>query len=212
MIITSIEEQKNNKNKVSVFIDSVFSFGITKEELITLKLSENKEISQEELDRIKNYIIFEKAKNRAFKILSFRQYSKLELKNKLLAELFTNDIVDKVIDILENYKYINDFEFTKNYIKNRYITKGYGINKILFELKRLGINETDIINIYNETINKFSITEEDKIRELINKKLKGKIPDFEENPKLKKKLFDYLYRRGFHYEAIMNVLKENQFT
>ena len=83
MIITSIEEQKNNKNKVSVFIDSVFSFGITKEELISLKLSKNKEISQEELDRIKNYIIFEKAKNRAFKILSFRQYSKLELKNKL---------------------------------------------------------------------------------------------------------------------------------
>ena len=209
MIITSIEEQKNNKNKVSVFIDSVFSFGITKEELISLKLSENKEISQEELDRIKNYIIFEKAKNRAFKILSFRQYSKLELKNKLSAELFPNDIIDRVIDILENYKYINDFEFTKNYIKNRYITKGYGINKIIFELKRLGINEDDIINAYDETINKFSITEEDKIREIINKKLKGKVYNFEENPKLKKKLFDYLYRRGFNYETIMNALKEN---
>ena len=209
MIITSIEEQKNNKNKVSVFIDSVFSFGITKEELISLKLSKNKEISQEELDRIKNYIIFEKAKNRAFKILSFRQYSKLELKNKLSAELFPNDIIDRVIDILENYKYINDFEFTKNYIKNRYITKGYGINKIIFELKRLGINEDDIINAYDETINKFSITEEDKIRELINKKLKGKVYNFEENPKLKQKLFYYLYRRGFNYETIMNALKEN---
>ena len=54
MIITAITQQKNNKDRYSVFIDDNFAFGLIMQDIVYFKLKQGEEISQEKYNFIQN--------------------------------------------------------------------------------------------------------------------------------------------------------------
>ena len=74
-----------------------------------------------------------------------REYSKLELFNKLQLKYYDDDIINSAITKLANQNYQSDDRFSEAFILMRY-NQGKGPIKIASELKLRGISTFDLSN------------------------------------------------------------------
>ncbi len=198
MVITDIKEQVKDVKRVSVYIDGKFSFGITKVDAIFYKLKIGDEISQEKYDKIIAENVFIKARDKALKLLGYRARSKKEIEDKLKTD-YSPQIIERVIDLLEKYEYINDESFAKAYSSDKFKFKGWSNKRIRFELRKKGVSESIITKVLEES----DFDNSSAIEKLLLKRLKGKTDiDFKE----KQKQFNYLASKGYEFEDINDVM------
>lgn len=203
MKITKIEKQKKNLKRYSVFIDDEFAFGIDEVDLLYYKLSENTQIDETKYNFILENVIYNKAKNKAVKYISYQPRTEKEVTEKLKECEYSNDIIFRVIETMKKYNYINDKEYAKNFLTSKLNLKGYGIFKISFDLKQKGISD----DIINDIIENTELNENKRALEVLEKKLRGKkISDYKE----KQKLYNFLLRRGFSYDVIKEAINNFQ--
>lgn len=204
--ITDIAPQKKKENRFNIFIDGKFAFGIDAENFIKFKLKVGRIISSDEESEINQSQEFEYLLDRTLNFLSFRPRSKKEVldylakriatKNNIkFAEAQKSTLIEKVIKKLQKYKYLNDEEFTKWWIKSRAQSSPKGPFALKYELAKKGIDK----NIIEKEITK-SVNPKKLAKAAIEKKIKGwrKLELLE----FKKKFFQYLAFRGFDYETI----------
>lgn len=196
MKITSIETQKKNKNRCSIFIDYEFAFGMLIHDCGMLKLKEGKELTQTDYDYIIKYIVLEDAKNTANRYLSFKPRTQKEVVEKLKQKEFSEEIIDTVIELLISYRYIDDIKYTDDFISDSINLKNRGHIRIKQELRQRGISGDIIENAFLELDTKDE--EIDKAYHLICDKIKSNNPDFKE----KNRINNLLMRRGFSYDDI----------
>jgi regulatory protein len=134
--------------------------------------------------------------NKALDIVSRREHSEKEIKNKLLEKFDAPEIIEQVVLKLIENNLINDVRFAEMYVLVRK-RKGFGPKKIQFELMARGIDDS---------ISSLVITEEGSWKEAalkaFNKKFKnGASQEFKERNKQK----TFLQNRGFSFEEIDSV-------
>ena len=135
--------------------------------------------------------------NKSLDILSRREHSVIELKNKLIRfNPDPNDLKD-VIERLITSNFLDDKRFASAFIRSK-AESGYGPNYISQYLTKKGI-PPDKYDMYS-----LEIDWEDKCLTQFNKKRRNKEINFKE----KEKILRYLAYRGFSYEIIKNALKE----
>ena len=200
MLITDIKQQSKDKNRVSVYIDGSFAFGMTEADRLYHKLEIGKEITKEKYGQITDENIYTKAKDKAAKFLGYRMRSEKELRNKL-REDFGEDVINKVIQLFKGYGYINDEEFAIAYAKDCFNIKKWGSAKIKNELRLKGIRGKDIDAALYAAEDKENTLE--NIKRLLDRRIKNTPIDFKE----KQKHFAFLMRRGFESEDIKKVLE-----
>ena len=128
--------------------------------------------------------------NKALDIVSRREHSEKEIKNKLLEKFDAPEIIEQVVLKLIENNLINDVRFAEMYVLIRK-RKGFGPKKIRFELMARGIDDS---------ISSLVITEEGSWKEAalkaFNKKFKnGASQEFKERNKQK----TFLQNRGFSF-------------
>ncbi|MEK6647417.1 MAG: regulatory protein RecX [Candidatus Firestonebacteria bacterium] len=140
----------------------------------------------------------EKAKNYALNLLSFRNRSEKEIKERLKQKKFDSETTEEVINRLKTVELIDDDKFAKSWIKNRLIGKPRGKNLIKQELYQKGIKKEIIESSINEIYLKE--TEEELAFKLAQKKAVSysKL----DKTKAKYKLYRFLIGRGFESELI----------
>lgn len=136
--------------------------------------------------------------NKALDIVSRREHSEKEIKNKLLEKFDAPEIIEQVVLKLIENNLINDVRFAEMYVLVRK-RKGFGPKKIQFELMARGIDDS---------ISSLVITEEGSWKEAalkaFNKKFKnGASQEFKERNKQK----TFLQNRGFSFEEIDSVFR-----
>lgn len=197
MIINKIEIQKNNKNRVNIFVDGKFSCGLSLETLMKNHIKEKMEISMNMLNYIKNESEFSVAMAKAGNYLSKMQKTEKELRDYLLKKGFEMQICVKVVEKMKEYGYVDDSLYAKNFVKFK--SKLCGRKKIAFELRQKGISE----NVVDENVNKI----QDELltaRKMLEKYLKNKEFDL----KMKQKAYRFLFSKGFKNDDIIKCLKK----
>jgi regulatory protein len=116
MTITKIERQKKNNKRYSIFIDGKFKFGMSGEDVLFYRLKEDMDISEKEYDNILENVIYQEAKGRAARYLGYGPRTEKEMRNKLSTYDYPENIIDKVIELLQRYDYINDLNYARKYI------------------------------------------------------------------------------------------------
>ena len=145
---------------------------------------------------------FNKALSYSFLLLKYRARTKKEIIDRLKLKKFSASVIDKVIESLSDYGYIDDINFTSAFIKEK-VNKGLSKKRIYFDLKRLGVSE----EIIKEEIARISNDEYMKaIRKLAAKKLK----QYSSSDNKNYRLFRYLAQRGFSVDEIREVLDGNR--
>ena len=82
-------------------------------------------------------------RTKALQYLAKRDYSRVQLRIKLIEDGFEKDAVESVLDALSAEGLQNDLRFAQNVVRNRK-QSGYGPERIMYELAYQGIAE-DII-------------------------------------------------------------------
>lgn len=196
--ITGLKAQKN-KNRVNVYINDEFAFGLERDVAGWLEVGQY--ITIEKIDQLKKKDVQEIAYRKAINFISYRQRTEFEVTRKLRSLDYNDNIIDLVIKRLRNAGLIDDERFALLWVENRSNTKPRGYRRLSFELKNKGISE-DIIE------NTLGTAEEEK--ELAKRAALKKFRHLpEKEPEaFKKKLFSHLAYRGFTYDTINTVVRE----
>ncbi|NLW41402.1 MAG: hypothetical protein GXY96_10860 [Tissierellia bacterium] len=199
MLITKIEPQQNHE-RVNVYIDGKFAFGLMEEIKYKFGLREGMEIDRDFIEEVLLEEESLKAKNVALRFLAYRKRSKKEILDKLKDKGFDQAIIENTLDYLEGYNLIDDYDYAVSFVNDRINLKKYGPHRIKFELARRGISQEIIEKVLTED------DEYPRALELAKKRLNYYRGD--DRDKIYRKLSGYLQRRGYSYQCISKVLKE----
>lgn len=203
--ISSISVQKKNKERYSLFVDDQFLIGVSESTLIDLNLAKGVQVTPSLFRKIQEAEGRFAVKSYMMKLLARRDHARRELYNKATKKDFPKEVINNVIDELEAKGYINEKEFAQKYAADKNHLNQWGPSKIKAHLYKKGIQESYI----DEGIQK--VFEEVDLEEMfLNLVLKRKRRFLREDDlyKRKKKVFDYLNRKGFKPNNIFKYLDE----
>ncbi len=193
MIITSINQQKRDKSRYSVYIDGEFAFGLIMEDIMYFKLRVGEEIPEEKYRYIMDTTVYIKAQDTAIKYIGYKMRTAREVREKL-AE-YPDETVDRVIAFLEKYGYIDDEAYCRKYIKETLRLRPKGKFLIKQELRAKGLDEETV----DEALEAADIDEQAAAEELLMKRYE----DFGEmDQKELARVYGYLQRRGYSFGVI----------
>lgn len=202
-IITKIEIQKKNKDRVNIFIDEEYAFSLSTEVLYKEGLKVKETVDYERLKEVSKEDNYMKCKNSALKIIERNYKTKKEIVDKLLQKEFEKDTINRVIKFLEEYNFLNDDNYAKMYVSDK--KKNQGQRKIKYDLIRKGIDE----NTIEEELSSISDGDQfDSAYELGRKKYNTIIKRENDKFKLSQKLYRFLISKGFSYDIVSRVVKE----
>lgn len=208
-IITKIELQKRTKDRVNIYINEEFSFACSAELIYTHGLSKGKNVDISYLKEIIYQDNCIKCKNYALKIIEKTYKTEKQMFDKLFQKEYDEKIINKTIEFLKEYKFIDDEKFTETYIKDK--LKSQGKNRIKYALINKGIKDELVkrkLSYVDED------TEQSVAARLAEKKYKILIKNELDIRKIYKKLGDYLIRNGYNSDIVQstvdNLLKEDE--
>lgn len=197
MVVTRITEQLKNKDRISVYVDGVYKFSLTINQLLESKLKVGTQLEDSD---IKDYLRQSdegKLKMRTFDWLSLRPRSSKELLDYLLRKKLSDEAAKQWLYEFQKKNYQNDTLFTIWWIEQRrkqLKSESY----IRQELRTKGISQELIADVLQDS------TENDTevIKQLIAKKRRQlKYQDDQ-------KLLEYLVRNGYRYSSVKEALAE----
>jgi len=192
-IITGLIPQKRDHNRINVFLDGSFAFGLNRINAAWLKVGQ--ELSEEMISQLQNHDVHEKAMQSALRYISHRNRSEHEVSKKLSEKGFTQQEIEEVLNKLKNRNYLSDYLFAKEWVENRTATKPRGRKMLVYELRQKRVSEDEIQSAMED------LAEEEELALKAVKKISGRIMPLEKN-KFRKKVSDYLLRRGFNFDVI----------
>ncbi len=196
MMVTSIVPVDKRKSKV--FLDGDFAFVLYNGELRRYGIMEGGQVSEELCREIETVVLNKRARERSLYLLKDSDKSESQIKEKLLKEGFPPQVVERTLDFLKKYRYVDDQSMAGRYVESRSRTKSR--RQMAWELRQKGMDE----EIVREAL-EAGEPEEEAIRRLLRRKNGGEIP---KDPQERQRLFAYLGRKGFSYQDIRAVLGE----
>jgi len=202
-IITKIEIQKKNKERVNLFLDGEYAFSLSVELVYKEGLNKNEEIDSEKLKILAEHESLIRCKNSALRIIEKSYKTEKEVRDKLILKGYEDNSINKSIEFLKEYNFINDSNYTKAFISDK--LKSQGSQKIKYTLIQKGISkdkiEEELSNLNKENEKNIALNLAKKKLDIIKKKEN-------DNFKISGKLYRYLISKGYGYDVTSEVVKE----
>ncbi len=196
--ITALRLQKRDKQRVNVYLDGEFAFGVPLDVAATLHTGQW--LSDEDIERLKALDAYARARDRALRYLAVRPRSTMEVRTYLHRMGFTSDIIEQVIQRLQELNYLNDEAFARFWVEDRERFRPRGPMALRHELRQKGIPPEIIDNVLAH------VDVEAGARRALEPKLRQWARLDERT--FRKKAQDFLARRGFPYEVIRDVVTD----
>lgn len=201
--ITKIETQKRNKKRINLYINDKYAMAFSTEIVFIHNLKVGQEINYEELKTIAEEDNYIKCKGDALRFIERSYKTERQVYDKLLTKGYDNKTIEKVIDFLTEYKFIDDCKFGDIYIDER--LKREGRNKIKYSLIKKGISES----IVDEKLSNIDRNKErNALNEIAEKKYKLIIKSEDDKNKIYNKLGRFLMNKGYLWEDVKYVLNK----
>lgn len=154
------------------------------------------------LDEDKEFL---KAKDYAYRLLSYRQRSNNEMTQRLKKKGFTANTIKKTVEYLNALNYLNDENFARFWIQSKIESKPVGWSLLCYQLRQKGVAEEISDRVLNEYAGQYDEREAaGKLASLRRRHYKNLKPT-----KFKRRLYDYLRRRGFSLETIIQAIEKD---
>lgn len=197
--ITAIEAQKRNPNRVNIYLDDQFAFGLSR--IVAAWLQPGQLISDEKIAAMQDEDAREVALQKSLHFLSYRARSQEEVRKNLEKHEIPEPVIQHVLERLQSAGLLNDHDFARTWVENRNTFRPRGRRALRMELRQKGLSESVIETTLDE------VTDEDTLALLAARKYARKLKglDWQE---FRNKLGGFLGRRGFPYEVIASTTRQ----
>lgn len=202
--ITRIEPQKHREDRVNVYLDGAFAFGLDQEVVCEHHLHQGDTLTESLIDGVLLAEERTKAKQKVLDWLSRRSRSVSEIRRRLREKGVSERTSGKVIDDFLRVGLLDDEKYAFTYVQSRMQQRPSGKRLLRMELLKKGIEEDLAAKAIEEGYGNGS--ELEVARGLFRRRVNRY---HGETRVMKKKSADFLLRRGFSWEVIDAVLQEH---
>lgn len=194
--ITAISVQKKNPNRVNIYLDGEYAFGVAR---ITAAWLKNGDVlSDEKISKLLAEDAREWAYQQALLYLSYRARSEKEIRQNLRKHEMPEEVIEETIERLRKAGLANDNEFAQAWVENRSTFRPRSRRALAMELRQKGLDDETVHSAVS------GVDEEALAYEAAQKRL-GRLKSLEWN-EFRKKLSEFLARRGFSYSVIAPIV------
>ncbi len=196
-IVTAMKVQKRNPQRVNIYLDGEFAFGLARITAGWLQIGQ--QLSDEKIAQLKAQDSHEAAYQKALGFLDYRPRSSTEVRKNLEKHGYETEVIELVLERLGRSGLVNDDQFAQTWVDNRSEFRPRGRRMLSMELRQKGLDDEaieaalsglDEVELATQAARKYQ------------RKLQG-LP----KPEFRRKLAGFLARRGFGYDAIEPVLE-----
>lgn len=213
MKITALSAQVKNPERINVFVDGKFCFGLDLAQVVDLGVKVGLEISAARLSELEKEGEFGKLYLQALNYCLLRPRSVRELRDYLWRKTLPSkyktrqgnikeragvsaDLTERVLAKLQSKNYVNDEKFAAWWVENRFRTKGVSARRLRQDLVSKGISH----EVIERTLAESDRQDSDELAKIIAKKAKRYADS--------QKLIAYLVRQGFDYDDVKQAVAE----
>jgi len=201
--ITAIEPQKRRQKRRSVFVDGEFFAGVGEEVVLALGLHVGQQVDAKRLEEMLRSEELRTAREDALKLLGYRSRSANELERRLKKKGYEDEIVRDVLASLTRVDLLSDERFTADWIRSRMASKPMGRTMLRWELRQKGIAP----ELIEEALEEIDEEREFKAALALAEKKASKAAGGDAKAE-RRRLADFLRRRGFAWETVKRALNE----
>ncbi|HRF95643.1 MAG TPA: RecX family transcriptional regulator, partial [Aggregatilineales bacterium] len=147
-VITALEVQKRNKERVNVYLDGEFAFGLTLIE--AAKLKKGQVLTDAQITDLRSDDEVNKAYDHAVFFLGYRPRSTAEVRKNLVDKAYSDEAIEASIEKLVAQGYLDDEAFARYWVTNRSEFKPRGARALRSELRQKGIADAVISLVLEE--------------------------------------------------------------
>jgi len=194
--VTALKIQKHHPNRVNVYLNNEFSFGLSR--ITAAWLQVGQELSPSKIAKLQADDQREVAYMQAIHFLDYRPRSRAEVRRNLEKHAIPAEVINDVFRRLERSGLVNDERFAQDWVENRSEFRPRSRRALAFELHQRGLDDSSIKKAL-EGLNEEALAYQAAIKQA--RRFEGlPMRDFSN------KLGSYLARRGFSYEIIKHVV------
>ena len=197
--ITAIEPQQKNPQRVNIYLDGEFAFGLAA--IVAAWLKAGQDLDDGEIARLKAADEHEVTYQKALHFLSFRPRSSTEVRQNLSKRRIPEALIDETIERLQKTKLVNDEAFAQAWVENRNSFHPRGKAALRSELRRKGLSDEIVQSVLDKQVNEETLAI--NAARKYAQRLAG-----QEWPEFRQKLGGFLSRRGFSYETLAPVVSK----
>jgi len=196
--ISALKVQKRNPDRVNVYLDGEFAFGLSR--IVAAWLEQGRSLSQQEIEELIQKDTSEVAFQKAIKLLDYRPRTGQEIRQKLQQKGFEPGQIEQVVERLISAHLIQDEKFAASWVESRNQFRPSSQRVLRYELRSKGIDEEIIEEVLQGSV------EDLELAQRAAKKMVRRLTslDWQE---FRKKLSAFLARRGFSYETVSQVVR-----
>ena len=197
--ITAIEPQQKNPQRVNIYLDGEFAFGLAVVVVAWLRVGQ--ELGEEKVASLKMQDEREITYQKALHFLSYRPRSSAELRQNLSKRGITESLIEETLNRLQSTGLVNDEAFARAWVENRNTFHPRGKPALRMELRRKGLSDEIVQSVLESQGNEAALafmTARKYARRLLGL----------EWPEFRQKLSGFLARRGFSYTTLAPVVSE----
>lgn len=188
-----------DKKRIKVVLEDRTYFPLYKAEQRRYDLTEGKEISREQFQEIRDEILIKRARKRTMHLLERMDRTEAQLGDKLRQGYYPEDVIEDAIAYVKSYHYVDDLRYAQNYVRSRKGQKSQ--RKLQMELLAKGVSKQKIQQALEEEYQQEN--EQELILRWIEKK---QYCAQEADLKEKRRMYQFLLRKGFQSDDILHVL------
>jgi len=197
--ITGLRYQKRTDERVNVYLDGQYAFALPALDAARLKVGQH--LSDAEIAQLQATDAAAKAYDRAVRYLSYRPRSTAEVRRTLEGAEFAPEAIEAALVRLAGQGYLDDAAFATYWVENRQRFRPKGEQALRQELRRAGVDK----EIIDESLDGLDSSEaayaaaQPRANRLT-------VLAAEDPAAFKRKLSEFLLRRGFTYDVVRDVV------
>jgi regulatory protein len=195
--ITDLKVQKHNPNRLNIYLDGEFAFGV--ERLVGAWLNVGDDIDRIKIENLLQKDELEKAYLRALRLIDVRPRSVWEVTSRLQKAGYGENVISSVVERLKTANLVSDTEFARTWVENRCTFRPRSKRVLVLELHQKGVADSEIQSAVCD-LNEASLALKSA------EKYASRCRDlpFDE---FRKKMFGYLTRRGFNFGTVAEAVQ-----
>jgi len=198
--ITALKSNKRTDKQLNMFLDGKFAISVDAEVAVKVGLKIGQEVSSDLLRELTEDVSLNRCLNTAYRFLSYRPRSEAEMTDRLHRRGFEDSQIEIVINKLKEQKFLDDTAFAQFWKENRETFRPRSQRLTRLELRKKGVADEIIKEVTDDS---------NDMDSAYNAALsKAKHLPKQDYETFRRRLGDYLKRRGFDYTVINQTVKK----